>query len=162
MPKESKSTTVTMNPKSEEYDLSDPKSYMFTGPCPRCGKEFKREKWLLKSSIWNQCNRCWNLSAWLSEEGRPVGRGWLSIISDLDAKLYKIHPDYRIAQIKEKFGTLRYYVDGVSHLGQELIRQAERLSAKTCEECGKPGVLRRGGWLNTLCDEDSKGREPYK
>jgi len=35
-----------------------------------------------------------------------------------------------------------------------LIREAEAEAGRTCEDCGKPGKLRRGGWVRTLCNED--------
>ena len=62
-------------------------------------------------------------------------------------------------QVKEKFGTLRFYVSGgeipdadVSIRTDALIEMAERLSATTCEECGSPGRLTRGGWISCKCD----------
>jgi hypothetical protein len=64
----------------------------------------------------------------------------------------------RVAQIKEKFGGLRLYVDiaegatpqqvgeihGAIHVG-------EYLASKTCERCGAPGRLHGDGWIQTLC-----------
>ena len=37
------------------------------------------------------------------------GEGWYGIIIECHKKLKAIDPDYRILQIKEKFGSLRYY-----------------------------------------------------
>ena len=34
-----------------------------------------------------------------------------------------------------------------------LIVEAEALSYKICEECGKPGEKRVGGWIYTHCDD---------
>src|SRR4029078_4836825 len=56
------------------------------------------------------------------------------------------------SQVKEKFGTLRFYVDYASEEVYKMVAEAEALSAKTCEECGRPGELRTGGWLTTLVD----------
>ena len=89
--------------------------------------------------------------------GAAFGPGWNDIVLDLHNKLVKEYPDYFIAQIKEKFSTLRYYTGGVSDKGYEYINEAEQLSAITCEECGRPGKLRDdGSWLLTLCDWDHK------
>jgi hypothetical protein len=60
-------------------------------------------------------NRCHNdsilgIGAFKRDRG-PVGEGWMPIILDLNEKLTKLDPEYRIMQIKEKFGTLRYYFD---------------------------------------------------
>jgi hypothetical protein len=37
-------------------------------------------------------------------------RGWYPLIIELDQKLAEIFPDYELHQVKEKFGTLRYYI----------------------------------------------------
>lgn len=34
-----------------------------------------------------------------------------------------------------------------------LVEEAERASESVCEDCGKPGRLRAGGWYRTLCDD---------
>ena len=45
------------------------------------------------------------------EWGRHIrcSEGWYPLIAELDANIAKIFPDYEIQQVKEKFGTLRYY-----------------------------------------------------
>lgn len=83
-------------------------------------------------------------------------QGWFPIISQLDLDIRKIAPDYTILQIKEKFGGLRYYIgslhENVFDKVHDIIKDAEKTAAKTCECCGEPGTLcRRGGWLKTLC-----------
>ncbi|MEE6166333.1 MULTISPECIES: hypothetical protein [unclassified Mycolicibacterium] len=71
--------------------------------------------------------------------------------------------DYIVHQIKEKFGTLRYYYYWPSSDTASLevlaamdaiTGEAERESATTCERCGQPGILRqtRQIWVKTLCD----------
>jgi hypothetical protein len=55
-------------------------------------------------------------------------------------------------QIKEKFGTLRFYYDGGDEYIRGLVSMAEVISEITCETCGAPGKLRPGGWIRTLCD----------
>jgi hypothetical protein len=58
----------------------------------------------------------------------------------------------KVLQIKEKFGTLRFYIFGGNDTISELIRNAEIESACTCEVCGKKGKLCvRNGWDKTLC-----------
>ena len=88
--------------------------------------------------------------------GFGVGPGWSDIILDLHTKLIKENSEYYIAQVKEKFGTLRYYVGEMTNDGQIFIAQAENQSSVTCEECGRPGKLRENGWIRTLCDYDQK------
>jgi hypothetical protein len=38
-----------------------------------------------------------------------VDEGWYQIVVDCDNLLTEIDPDYKIVQIKQKFGGLRYY-----------------------------------------------------
>lgn len=57
----------------------------------------------------------------------------------------------RASQIKEKFGTLRFYMTHETPEMSTIIYNAERQSAKTCEECGKPGKLRGERWYYTRC-----------
>jgi hypothetical protein len=61
-------------------------------------------------------------------------------------------------QVKEKFGTLRFYVQGANEQTYHYIEFAEALSARTCEECGAPGRTRGGGWVRTLCDRHEEER----
>jgi hypothetical protein len=89
-----------------------------------------------------------------------VGRGWHPIVTALDRKLTDLDRGYRVLQVKEKLGTLRYYWEpdetnrrqGVRDEGERFVRAAELLSARTCEECGGAGSLvQRRGWLRMLC-----------
>lgn len=91
--------------------------------------------------------------------GAAWGPGWDDIIHDLHNSLLVSDPEYSIAQIKEKFATLRFYTDHLSEEGHAAVRAAEELSAITCEECGRPGALRDDQyWIVTLCDLDNKIR----
>lgn len=58
----------------------------------------------------------------------------------------------RVAQVKEKFGTLRFYYEGGDEYVAGLVSMAESMSAVTCEECGVPGKTGGDGWIRTLCD----------
>jgi hypothetical protein len=62
-------------------------------------------------------------------------------------------------QVKEKFGTLRFYYNGGDGVVRGIERMAESMSAVTCETCGAPGKSRSGGWIQTLCDTHAEGRE---
>jgi hypothetical protein len=57
----------------------------------------------------------------------------------------------KTAQIKEKFGTLRWYVDNADKTSQKIIDFAELMSENTCEVCGEYGKTYRTGWHKTLC-----------
>jgi hypothetical protein len=62
-------------------------------------------------------------------------------------------------QIKEKFGTLRFYYDGGNDYIRGLESMADSMSARICETCGKPGKRTTGGWIKTLCDEHAQEKE---
>jgi hypothetical protein len=64
-----------------------------------------------------------------------------------------------VDQVKEKFGTLRFYYSGGDERIDGMVRMAESMSGLTCEECGAPGKSRGGGWVRTLCDEHAGDRE---
>lgn len=68
-------------------------------------------------------------------------------------------PQVVIEQIKEKFGGLRFYYQGGNDYISGLVTMAEHWAGHTCEECGKPGRSRNGGWIKTLCDEHEAERQ---
>lgn len=85
--------------------------------------------------------------------------GWKDLVNECHRKLVEIAPDYRVFQIKEKFGGLRYYIDRSSDEICDIIREAESKSTQTCMDCGAPGSLRyKGYWMVTLCDADAERR----
>lgn len=96
--------------------------------------------------------------------GFETGDGWFQLIWDLSEKLeaeIKKQPEekrhfYRASQVKEKFGTLRFYMTGETDEMRKAIAQAEELSETTCETCGKPGKTNESGWLKTTCGEHEK------
>lgn len=57
----------------------------------------------------------------------------------------------KVAQIKEKFGGLRFYYDGGDDHISGMVRMAESWAARSCEECGSPGESGGKGWIKTLC-----------
>lgn len=60
---------------------------------------------------------------------------------------------YRITQIKEKYGTLRWYDFGCTErMLREIIPKYEHLSAKTCIKCGNPATKVSTGWISPYCD----------
>lgn len=87
--------------------------------------------------------------------------GWYDIINLL-SQIVNHHDndkECRVIQVKEKFGTLRYYLNYEDDYLTGAIEMAELMSSKICEVCGNPGDIRGGGWVKTLCDPccDDKG-----
>lgn len=79
--------------------------------------------------------------------------GWLDQIEQLVADLEALPggETIRCRQLKEKFGTLRLYLDDQGQ-AQQLICAAEKTSGETCYVCGAAGAMRRHGWILPLCD----------
>jgi len=103
---------------------------------------------------------CWGFSC---------GDGWYNIINHLCSNIQH-HLDWvnkkevkvaqvEVSQVKEKFGTLRFYYTGGDDYINGMVAMAESMSSVTCEECGAPGKTSRRGWLVTLCDEHAAARE---
>ena len=55
-------------------------------------------------------------------------------------------------QVKEKFGGLRFYVQGATEKHWNYISFAESMSYRICESCGAEGKTYTDGWHTTLCD----------
>ena len=92
--------------------------------------------------------------------GFECNDGWFKIIDDLSTKIEKynesVDEDLQCValQVKEKYGTLRFYINGGTDEVYDLIDEAEDLSEKTCEYCGAGAELRTDmSWIQTLCDE---------
>jgi len=93
---------------------------------------------------------------WFTYASAP-GCGWTPLLIDLCEKLEAVvGEDFHVLQVKEKFGTLRFYVYGANEAARELIAEAEEASAKICEVCGEPGFIRGGRWMKTLCEAHEK------
>ena len=100
--------------------------------------------------------------------GIECGDGWFWIIDALCANIRDTHAhlarwsdtdiDFEspvASQIKEKFGGLRFYIDGglkgAATDTFSMITMAESMSTRTCEHCGCPGSTTHGGWSRTEC-----------
>ena len=66
---------------------------------------------------------------------------------------------YRIMQIKEKYGTLRWYDAASPHEVFDITMKYEDISAKTCIICGKPATKKAIGWISPYCDNCIGNRE---
>ena len=111
--------------------------------------------------------------------GFAVGKGWWPIIESLCANIQS-HTDWWnknretrpvveqvvVAQIKEKFGGLRFYYDGGDDQISGMVRMAEAWASHACEECGAPGMTGGKGWIKTLCpthraESDARYKERF-
>ena len=96
-------------------------------------------------------------------------KGWYKLLADTNRKMKMMWPQYEIHQVKEKFGTLRFYWginsedenwaamnedvrNTVYGIMNDIERSVEYASANICETCGKYGKTRvRNYWYKTLC-----------
>lgn len=109
--------------------------------------------------------------------GFECGDGWYNLLDELMGKIKELDKEkvVKVNQIKEKFGGLRFYIQGsfvIDFLGQgtlempdkedgtpkdvhELIRAYQDKSYSVCEVCGKEGQLcmTKGRWYKTVCKE---------
>lgn len=70
-----------------------------------------------------------------------------------ELKKYNFEDKYRIIQIKEKWGGLRWYDGGWpqgSQIGR-IISKYESLSYKICIKCGDLAVYESQGWISPYC-----------
>lgn len=93
--------------------------------------------------------------------GFQCGDGWYTLIDKLaefiqwnvdeNKHLQRFQPE--VTTVKEKYGTLRFYVNNLDEYSDGAVAFAERLSGYICETCGKPGTLNNGPWYETRCEE---------
>jgi len=72
----------------------------------------------------------------------------------------KTYNHYRIMQIKEKFGALRWYDNGCTEEIFSIITKYEDISYHTCICCGKPAKFLTKGYILPYC-ENCINKDPY-
>lgn len=89
--------------------------------------------------------------------------GWRFLLGDLLRRIDlalegEERESFQVSQIKEKFGTLRFYHNGGERI-ERLVETAEKLSETTCDVCGSGGRLQGKGWVSVRCQahEDWRG-----
>jgi hypothetical protein len=89
--------------------------------------------------------------------GCECGDGWFDIIYQACKEMMKTNPPKEAGffQIKEKWGSLRLYMDDATDDMREIIYDAEEKSNSVCENCGSTEDVRKtkGGWIKTLCGQ---------
>lgn len=104
--------------------------------------------------------------------GIECGDGWYDILDVLcgciqnevkslscgesHEEIEEIQP--KITQVKEKFGGLRLYTSGGSDGIYGMIKMAESLSYRICEDCGVPAQKRSDRWIRVTCDSCEEKR----
>lgn len=81
--------------------------------------------------------------------------GCFKIIYDLSLKLTAYAKEKNIiieaSQVKEKYGTLSFYLNYNDNFTTELVDSAQRFFLITCEVCGKSGEINTSPWYSVRC-----------
>lgn len=118
------------------------------------------------------CNRHAPMTQTAMCWGFDCGDGWYNIIDAVCVMIQNhernnklnnvVMPPVIATQVKEKYGTLRFYYTGSDNYIDGVVAMAEYMSGVTCETCGAPGEIREDGWIRTLCDEHAKEQGYYE
>ena len=90
--------------------------------------------------------------------------GWYDLIDSLCSLLQwdidkNGEPQIEAIQVKEKYGSLRFYTNGETKKQYGYINFAEYFSTHICECCGSnKNVKQTEGWITTLCEDCMKKR----
>lgn len=97
----------------------------------------------------------------------PVG--WkktlgIQLCEELREELLRIDPSllykYRVSQVKEKYGSLRWYDGSYSDQMDDIVSKFEDISQYTCIVCGKINVpILDDGWISPCCTECYKSHQ---
>lgn len=124
---------------------------------------------MLKLSDWQKNEKLF--SFWGGEKlpfadvASCVGPGWSALLEDLCNKLLRLGWDGGLSQVKEKFGSLRFYWNNnitdptIAAIAEDVVCEAENQSWQICENCGDMGKIRRkgpGGWMACRCIKCAK------
>jgi len=108
--------------------------------------------------------------------------GWFNLLDSLFSKIQNylnknpdLKEDFKVEEVKEKYGSLRVYYSGGDDYINDLVEQAENKSITICEVCGEKGKLcnnaydiefinnsfykvpaKGKGWFKTLCRSDAE------
>lgn len=93
--------------------------------------------------------------------GIETGNGWAWLLDILCLAITEHIRDNKdvepvvATQVKEKFGTLRFYYNGGDDYINGAVWFAEKLSEHICENCGTTENVKQNdtGWVITLCDK---------
>lgn len=97
--------------------------------------------------------------------GIACGDGWYTLIDTMcgniknqmeNANRNKPEEEHIVCeatQVKEKWGGLRFYVQGSDDYIDGIIDLAESMSYRICSECGNQSTPQKNrGWIHTMCD----------
>ena len=83
--------------------------------------------------------------------GIECGEGWYNLIDYVSAKLEALNQKLEVVQIKEKWGSIRLYLNISTDEADKIVEFVEKESETTCEICSKKGKLLTDGWWKVRC-----------
>lgn len=78
---------------------------------------------------------------------------WTAIVERKERPVPEPVPQVVATQVKEKFGSLRFYFVGGDDYIDGIVDMATSMSYCTCEVCGAPGTSESEGWVRVRCEE---------
>lgn len=114
---------------------------------------------MLSGEVRSFRKRIEHISEMLKQEDKSSWSEWArgyynqELLDRLNAQLEEAVKKIPVAvQVKEKFGTLRFYVNGAADEQYNYISFAEAMSGRVCETCGTTkDVFQTSGWIKTTC-----------
>ncbi|NBP04388.1 MAG: hypothetical protein EBU90_30760 [Proteobacteria bacterium] len=100
---------------------------------PESNKNFKGRRW----KLWNKFSDTFLLNVKYVEPKTPI-------------------PQVVAEQVKEKYGSLRFYYRGGDDVVRAYVSMAESMSERTCETCGATDDTVKeseGGWISIRCEK---------
>lgn len=75
-------------------------------------------------------------------------------LNKLEREEYETIPQVTVDQVKEKFGSLRFYYSGGNDMIDGMVWLAEHMSYNICELCGSTkNIGSTTGWIRILCED---------
>lgn len=127
----------------------------------------KRYPFLIPRRVWDD-KACWEddkeLKKYSFTLAEDFPRGWwkafgLMMCEEIRDDLIKCNylKQFRVEQIKEKYGQLRFYFGGIPRESKvyDIVEKYSCLSENICVHCGKPDVpmLNYYGWFSPHCED---------
>lgn len=86
--------------------------------------------------------------------------GWHELARKMIQECKIVFPDFKIYELKEKFGALRCYHNGPQEV-DDITDRYENLTSKTCCKCGAPATKYSTSWILPWCDKCGQDDEKF-
>jgi hypothetical protein len=151
-------------------DVGDGWFYIIDALCSNIQSWVDNPQWVEKKDLITKFKSLWNRTVWNwivyplvrklpHDEYQRHSEHWQFKYDSFEPPKENPYRQVVAHQVKEKFGTLRFYYGGGGSNESErgyvrgLIQMAESISGRTCEVCGNMNkdVSSTKGWITTVC-----------